>query len=49
MGVRTSAIIDDDIFKKLIELQGKLIQENQKSCSYSCAINYSLRQYFMKN
>jgi hypothetical protein len=46
MNQRICVILEDDIHKKLRTVQAKLIQENQKSFSFSDVINHTLRQYF---
>jgi predicted CopG family antitoxin len=48
MNKRISVMLDDDVYKKLLLFKAKMIQENHNSCSYSEAINYLLRKYFLK-
>ncbi len=41
---RVTFLIDDDLDKKLILLQGKIIQQEQSSCSFSRVVNETLRK-----
>ncbi|MFB5607184.1 MAG: hypothetical protein ACE5RI_03380 [Candidatus Nitrosomaritimum yanchengensis] len=44
MAKRITIMIDDDLDKKLRQLQAKLIQESSSSVSYSHVINDLLRK-----
>ena len=44
MRKRLTIVIDEDIDKKLRLCQAKIIQQKQKSCSYSRVINDVLRK-----
>lgn len=43
---RICVTLEDDVYKKLLIFKAKRIEESHGSCSYSEAINYSLRKYF---
>jgi len=45
---RTCVTLEDNVYKKLLFFQEKMIQESHGSCSYSEAINYLLGKYFFK-
>jgi len=44
MSKRITIMIDEDINKKLRLCQAKIIQQKQKSCSYSRVVNDVLRK-----
>jgi len=46
MSKRVTIIIDEDINKKLRDLQAKVIKRRNTAYSYSRVINDSLRKYF---
>jgi predicted transcriptional regulator len=43
MGKRISIVLDDDLNKKLHDIQAKLIKESQKSVSFSAVLNDIVR------
>ncbi len=43
MGERISIVLDDDLNKKLHDIQAKLIKESQKSVSFSAVLNDIVR------
>jgi len=45
MTKRITIMLDDDLVKKLHELQSKLIKETAKSVSFSSVVNQTLRKY----
>jgi len=47
MGKRVTIMIDDDLDKKLRQHQAKMIQQKQKSYSYSKTINEALRKSYL--
>ena len=44
MSKRICAMIDEDIHKKLLNIQASLIRKHSSSYSYSDAINHTLRE-----
>jgi len=48
MAKRITIMIDEDIDKKLRQLQAKLIQETSSSISYSQVINETIRKSIKK-
>jgi len=44
MAKRISIMLDDDLLKKLHDIQAKLIKESQKSVSFSHVLNKELRK-----
>jgi len=44
MGKRITAVLDDDLVKKLHEIQAKLVQKTQKSVSFSRVLNDLVRK-----
>jgi len=46
---RICVTLEDDVYKKVLIFKAKRIEESHGSCSYSEAINYSLRKYFLTN
>jgi hypothetical protein len=48
MAKRITIMIDDDLDKKLRQLQAKLIQETSSSISYSQVINETIRKSIKK-
>jgi hypothetical protein len=44
MGKRITIILDDDLLKKLHEIQAKLIKQYTKSVSFSRVLNEVLRK-----
>ena len=48
MGKRITAVLDDDLVKKLHEIQAKLVKESQKSVSFSRVLNETLRNGLKK-
>lgn len=48
MAKRITIMIDDDLDKKLRQLQAKLIQETSSSISYSQVINETVRKSIKK-
>jgi len=44
MARRVTIMLDDDLLKKLHEMQAKLIKESQKSVSFSRVLNETLRK-----
>jgi len=45
---RICVTLEDNVYKKLLFFQAKMIQESHGSCNYSEAINYLLGKYFFK-
>jgi len=43
MGKRVTIVLDDDLAKKLHEIQAKLIRETTKSVSFSKVLNETIR------
>ncbi len=43
MAKRITIMLDDDLLKKLHEIQAKLIKESTKSVSFSAVLNETLR------
>jgi hypothetical protein len=48
MSKRITVILDDDLVKKLHEMQAKLIRENTKSVSFSSVLNQTIRASLKK-
>ena len=48
MAKRITIMIDEDIDKKLRQIQAKLIQETSRSISYSQVINETIRKSIKK-
>jgi len=44
MAKRISIMLDDDLLKKLHDIQAKLIKESQKSVSFAHVLNEALRK-----
>jgi predicted CopG family antitoxin len=44
MGKRITIMLDDDLYRKLLERQVKLIKESIKSVSFSRVVNETLRK-----
>ncbi len=44
MGKRITVILDDDLVKKLHEIQAKLIKQSTKSVSFSRVLNEVIRK-----
>ncbi len=44
MAIRISIMLDEDLQKKLRELQGKMISRSQKSISFSHVVNEIIRR-----
>ena len=44
MGKRITSVLDDDLVKKLHEIQAKQIKESQKSVSFSRVLNDLVRK-----
>ena len=44
MGKRITVMLDDDLYRKLLERQAKLIKESIKSVSFSRIVNETLRK-----
>ena len=44
MGKRITIVLDDDLLKKLHEIQAKQIKKTQKSVSFSRVLNEVLRK-----
>jgi len=44
MGKRITIVLDDDLVKKLHDIQAKLIKESKASASFSRVINEVLRK-----
>ena len=44
MAKRIAMMVDDDLLKKLHDIQAKLIKENQKPVSFSSVLNDILRK-----
>ncbi|MFB5621207.1 MAG: hypothetical protein ACE5RC_08775 [Nitrosopumilus sp.] len=45
MAKRITVMIDNDLIKKLHELQAKMIKETTKSVSFSSVVNQALRKH----
>ena len=43
MGKRITIVLDDDLVKKLHDIQAKLIKESHKSVSFSAVLNDLIR------
>jgi len=48
MGKRITVVLDDDIIKKLHDLQAKLIKDTTNSVSFSSVINETIRKNLKK-
>ncbi len=48
MGERITIILDDDLLKKLREIQAKQIKDSQKSVSFSKVMNEIVRKNLKK-
>jgi hypothetical protein len=48
MGKRITVVLDDDLVKKLHEIQAKLIRETTKSVSFSSVLNETIRTSLKK-
>jgi predicted transcriptional regulator len=48
MGKRITIILDDDLVKKLHEIQAKQIKESSKSVSFSSVLNEIVRKSLKK-
>jgi predicted transcriptional regulator len=48
MGKRITIVLDDDLVKKLHEIQAKLIRESEKSVSFSHVLNVQVRNSLKK-
>ncbi len=48
MGKRITAVLDDDLVKKLHEIQAKLIRESESSVSFSRVLNEQVRNSLKK-
>jgi predicted transcriptional regulator len=48
MGKRITIILDDDLVKKLYEIQAKKIRESTKSVSFSAVVNEIVRKNLKK-
>jgi hypothetical protein len=48
MGKRITVVLDDDLVKKLHEMQAKLIRETEKSVSFSHVLNEQIRNSLKK-
>ena len=48
MGKRITVVLDDDLVKKLHELQAKLIRESEGSVSFSRVLNEQVRNSLKK-
>jgi len=44
MAKRITIMLDDDLVKKLHEIQAKQIKQSTKSVSFSCVVNELLRK-----
>jgi len=44
MTIRTSIMLDEDLQKKLRELQAKMIRQNQEAVSFSQVVNIIIRR-----
>jgi len=44
MAKRITIMLDDDLLKKLHEIQAKLIKESSKSVSFSRVLNQTIRK-----
>ena len=44
MGKRITIMLDDDLYRKLLERQAKQIKESIKSVSFSRVVNETLRK-----
>ena len=44
MGRRITVVLEDDLLKKLREIQAKLIKESSQSVSFSRVVNDTLRK-----
>ncbi len=44
MAKRVTIVLDDELDKKLRQIQAKIIQQEHSSCSYSKVINNILRK-----
>ena len=48
MSKRITIVLDDDLVKKLHEIQAKLIKETTKSVSFSSVLNNTIRKNLKK-
>ena len=48
MGKRITVVLDDDLLKKLHEIQAKQIKESKKAVSFSNVLNEALRKGLKK-
>jgi predicted transcriptional regulator len=48
MGKRVTVVLDDDLVKKLHEIQAKLIRESKSSVSFSRVLNEQIRNSLKK-
>jgi len=48
MGKRVTVVLDDDLVKKLHEIQAKLIRESESSVSFSRVLNKQVRNSLKK-
>jgi predicted transcriptional regulator len=48
LGKRITIVLDDDLVKKLHEIQAKLIRETTKSVSFSSVLNKIVRENIKK-
>ena len=48
MGKRVTVFLDDDLVKKLHEIQAKLIRESESSVSFSRVLNEQVRNSLKK-
>jgi hypothetical protein len=48
MGKRITVVLDDDLIKKLHDMQAKLIKETTQSVSFSSVLNETIRKNLKK-
>jgi hypothetical protein len=48
MGKRITVVLDDDLVKKLHDVQAKLIKDTTKSVSFSSVLNETIRKNLKK-
>ncbi|MDH3618766.1 MAG: hypothetical protein OEM89_08585 [Nitrosopumilus sp.] len=48
MGKRITVVLDDDLVKKLHDIQAKLIKETTQSVSFSSVLNETIRKNLKK-
>jgi hypothetical protein len=48
MGKRITVVLDDDLVKKLHDMQAKLIKETTQSVSFSSVLNETIRKNLKK-